>query len=136
MVDLHEAAMDLRNGYNLSTVYEFKSSTQNDCQQPLRIMFSLDDECPQIDLPDGQYAVAFKSPDLSQGVEHAVMRDDSPLWFSEHLAGVYGKYMDPLEMAYCVADLMDKCGYWGRFIEQIEPVSMGKTQFLLVHMGS
>lgn len=134
MIELNDSAMDTSNGYHLGTVYEFKVDTQNGCQRPMTLMYSGDDF--HVDLPDGEYAVAFASPDLTQGVEHAVMRPDSPLWFSEHVAGVYECGVDPLEFALIVAELMDKCGYWGQFIERIEPTYIGDTVFLLVHMGS
>jgi len=136
MIELNDSAMDTSNGYHLGTVYEFNVDTQNGCQRPMTLMYSGDADDFTLDLADGQYAVAFQSPDLTQGVEHAVLRSDSPLWFSEHVAGVFDSGVDPLEFALCVAELMDKCGYWGQFIERIEPKRIGNTVFLLVHMGS
>jgi len=135
MIELNIDAMDALDACNLDTIYEFKRSTQNGGSEPMFVRYSLDDHI-NLDLPDGRYSVAFQSPDLTQGVGEAILRGDGPLWLSRHAAGVFGGHIDPLEFACCVAECLDQCGYWGSFIEGIQPVSIADTKFLMVHLGS
>ena len=135
MIELNIDAMDALDACNLDTIYEFKRSTQNGGFEPLIVRYSLDDHI-NIDLPDGRYGVAFQSPDLTRGVRDAVLREDAPLWLSRHAAGVFGGHIDPLEFACCVAECLDQCGYWGSFIEDIQPVSIADTKLLMVSIGS
>lgn len=136
MINLDKAVTCTTDECDFDTTYHYTHTMDDGSTRPIVVRYSFeDDKPPVIDLPDGAYAVAYLSPDLTRGVEQANLSNDS-LWISDAPADVRDGQIDALDFAHCVADCLAKCGYWGSFIEEIKPVWIGDTKFLMVHLGS
>ena len=87
----------------------------------------------EIDLPDGSYTVVMQSLDYykeSEDPEKYIFKD----YFSTTLVPVRGRLISIKELVQATKEIKHDCGYWGRFIEEVDYCK--HTKCLRIALGS